>query len=143
MIAIQPTFFRPSSEYNEAVEYLFTRIKQALPADGTAGALIPGEPEQERKALREKEGIPIDGQTWEELLEIANELDISIEASSDGGCGKRAGPQVATATFGGPGFGFDGQSCWLDARSFGRIRTARCARPGTDRDEKSGLRRVL
>jgi LDH2 family malate/lactate/ureidoglycolate dehydrogenase len=78
LMAIQPTFFRPEQEYGAAVDYLFTAIRQALPAHGMAGALIPGEPEQRIKTIRSREGIPIDDATWAELIEVAAEFGVSL-----------------------------------------------------------------
>jgi LDH2 family malate/lactate/ureidoglycolate dehydrogenase len=78
-IAIEPTFFRPREDYSAAVDYLFMRIKTALPALHSHGALIPGEIELARRAIVEKEGISIDGNTMAELSEIAASLGISLD----------------------------------------------------------------
>jgi uncharacterized oxidoreductase len=78
VLVINPAFFRPEAEYKSAVDFLFNRVKQALPAQGMNGALIPVEPELKLKAIREKEGIPIDEETWAELLELAAALKVSI-----------------------------------------------------------------
>jgi LDH2 family malate/lactate/ureidoglycolate dehydrogenase len=78
-LVIEPGFFRPLTEYRPAVDYLFTMVKQALPAQGKQGALIPGEPEIASKALREKEGISIDDNTMAELKAIAASLKVSIQ----------------------------------------------------------------
>jgi hydroxycarboxylate dehydrogenase B len=77
-IAIEPSFFRPREDYSAAVDYLFDRVKQAIPALHSQGALIPGEPEIARQAIREKEGIPIDNNTISELTAIAASLGISF-----------------------------------------------------------------
>jgi LDH2 family malate/lactate/ureidoglycolate dehydrogenase len=78
-IAIEPTFFRPREAYSAAVDYLFMRIKTALPALHSQGALIPGEIEVARRIILEKEGISIDGSTLAELSEIAGSLGISLD----------------------------------------------------------------
>jgi hydroxycarboxylate dehydrogenase B len=79
VIAIEPTFFRPREDYSAAVDYLFMRIKTALPALHSKGALIPGEIEAARKAFLEKEGISIDAGTVAELSEIAVSLGVSLD----------------------------------------------------------------
>src|SRR5205814_4139592 len=55
-LVIDPGFFRPQAEYGAAVDYLFGIVKQALPAHGKNGALIPGEPEVACMAMRETAG---------------------------------------------------------------------------------------
>jgi len=79
MLALDVTFFRPADEYYEAVDILFDAVKQAAPAEGTSGALVPGEPELRCRAERERNGIPVDDKTWAALQEAAAELNIDLE----------------------------------------------------------------
>jgi LDH2 family malate/lactate/ureidoglycolate dehydrogenase len=78
ILAIDPAWFRPLLDYQSAVDFLFDKIKQAGPAHGMRGALIPGEPESANRQLREKEGIPVDDATLRELSELAAKLKIKI-----------------------------------------------------------------
>jgi LDH2 family malate/lactate/ureidoglycolate dehydrogenase len=80
LMAIQPEFFRPGGSYKVAVDFLFSTIKGALPAQGSQGPRIPGEPEMEQKIIREREGVPVDAHTWAELLEVAAGLNVNLEA---------------------------------------------------------------
>jgi LDH2 family malate/lactate/ureidoglycolate dehydrogenase len=80
-LVIEPGHFRPRASYGNAVDYLFKMVKQALPAQGKPGALIPGEPEILCKKLREKEGIPVDDNTWAQISETAASLGITLEQS--------------------------------------------------------------
>ena len=82
VLAIDPTFFHPKENYQAAVAFLFTTIKNALPALGSSGTLIPGEPERRTQATREKEGIPVDESTWKELLGVASNLNVSLPDTS-------------------------------------------------------------
>lgn len=79
LLAIQPEFFRPGQSYRDAVDFFFSAVKEALPAHGSDGALIPGEPESHQKSMREHHGIPVDTHTWAELLEVARDLNVSLE----------------------------------------------------------------
>ena len=36
--------------------------------------LAPGEPERARRADREKNGVPIDTTTWQQLIEVARKV---------------------------------------------------------------------
>jgi hydroxycarboxylate dehydrogenase B len=81
MLAIDPTFFRPPSDYRAAVDFLFDSVRKALAADKMEGALIPGDPERRHKLIREKHGIPLDEQTWEEITGVAAELGLELRSS--------------------------------------------------------------
>ena len=39
--------------------------------------LAPGEPERARKIDREKNGVPIDGTTWQHLLDVARKVRLN------------------------------------------------------------------
>jgi LDH2 family malate/lactate/ureidoglycolate dehydrogenase len=78
LMVIQPTYFRPELQYRAAVEHLFLSIKNALPALGMDGALIPGEPEWRARCKREKEGVPMDPHTWAELKEVASKWNVKL-----------------------------------------------------------------
>jgi uncharacterized oxidoreductase len=43
-------------------------LRQSPPAPGSDGVRLAGEPEREARALREREGIAIDDQTWAEIV---------------------------------------------------------------------------
>ena len=93
LLAIDPTFFRPRDEYLAAVDYLFAAVKNALPAYGMDGTLIPGEPEERVREIRSRNGIPVDDQTWAELVAVASEFGLSLQADIAG----RAIPLAAEA----------------------------------------------
>ena len=78
VLVIEPTFFRPGADYKASVDYLFHAIKNALPAEGMQGALIPGEPETACKAIRDKTGVSIDDNTMREIREIAASLGVTV-----------------------------------------------------------------
>lgn len=78
ILAINPAWFRPLIDYQSAVDFLFDKIKEAQPAQGMHGALIPGEPELANQQRRENEGIPVDGTTLRELSELAMKWKLEI-----------------------------------------------------------------
>ena len=39
--------------------------------------LAPGEPERQRRADREKNGVPIDGTTWKQLIDVAHKVRLN------------------------------------------------------------------
>lgn len=54
-------------------------VKQSPPIEDTEGVKIAGEPEQLTKAERLKTGIPVDENTWREILHAANTLGVDPE----------------------------------------------------------------
>ena len=54
-------------------------VKQSPPIEGTEGVKIAGEPERQYKADRLKNGIPVDENTWQEILRAAESLGIDSQ----------------------------------------------------------------
>jgi uncharacterized oxidoreductase len=52
-------------------------VKSAKPQPGVPEVLTPGEPERARKVDREKNGVPIDGTTWQQLLDVARKVRLN------------------------------------------------------------------
>jgi uncharacterized oxidoreductase len=55
-------------------------LRASPPAPGYDRVRIAGEPEREAKALREREGIPVDTATWDEIRAAAEKLGLGAEA---------------------------------------------------------------
>ena len=62
----------------EARDYL-DWIRKSPPAPGFDRVRIAGEPERETRAQRERDGIPVDDGTWEEIRAAAGKLGIAPE----------------------------------------------------------------
>jgi uncharacterized oxidoreductase len=54
-------------------------LRASRPAPGHDRVRIAGEPERETRAKREREGIPVDGETWNEIRAAAGKLGIASE----------------------------------------------------------------
>ena len=63
---------------NEAREFL-AWLRSSRPAPGHDRVRIAGEPEREYRAQREREGIPVDDETWNEIRAAAAKLKLSAE----------------------------------------------------------------
>ncbi|HTZ36816.1 MAG TPA: malate/lactate/ureidoglycolate dehydrogenase [Stellaceae bacterium] len=58
-----------------------TDYATASPArDPAAPVLIPGDPERQSRARRIAEGVPIDDETWREIVEAARGVNVLVEA---------------------------------------------------------------
>lgn len=62
----------------EAREYL-DWIRKSPPAPGFDRVRIAGEPERETRAVRERDGIPVDEETWREIRAAAGKVGIAPE----------------------------------------------------------------
>ena len=70
----------------EAREYL-AWLRSSRPAPGFDRVRIAGEPEREYRAARERDGVPVDEETWKEILGAAAKLKLApdkIEALARG-----------------------------------------------------------
>ena len=67
--------------FEDEVENFIGWVKSAKPQPGVPEVLTPGEPERARRIDREKNGVPIDTTTWQQLIDTArkvrlNDIDI-------------------------------------------------------------------
>jgi LDH2 family malate/lactate/ureidoglycolate dehydrogenase len=81
--AIQVGAFREEDDYYREVAELIAKIKNSAPAKGFDRVMLPGEPETISKALRLKEGIPVEATTWREFEEVAAKLSVELPSSRE------------------------------------------------------------
>src|SRR5260370_16384098 len=67
-IIIDPASMGGTELFEDEVETFITWVKSAKPQAGVPEVLAPGEPERARRTDREKNGVPIDTTTWQQLL---------------------------------------------------------------------------
>ncbi|MGH8846153.1 MAG: Ldh family oxidoreductase, partial [Polaromonas sp.] len=53
-------------------------LRQSPPADGFEGVQIAGEPERRARLERERDGLEIDLQTWQEIAEAAGKVGVTL-----------------------------------------------------------------
>lgn len=76
-IIIDPESMGGNAMFEDEVETFITWVKSAKPQPGVTEVLAPGEPERMRRADRQKNGIPIDTTTWNQLLETAQKVRLN------------------------------------------------------------------
>ncbi|MCC6581144.1 MAG: Ldh family oxidoreductase [Phycisphaeraceae bacterium] len=74
---IDPRAFSGQDFYNDQVSKLAAWLKASKPREGFDEVLLPGEPEQRTHLAREKQGIPVEDDTWSKLQHIAEELGVA------------------------------------------------------------------
>jgi len=79
-MAIKVDAFLPLEEFKAKIDNTIDQIKAVPKAPGVGEILMPGEPEFRTADRRAKEGIPIDGETWRQLKDLAARKGLDLEA---------------------------------------------------------------
>lgn len=75
---IDPSAFVDPAEFKSRVDAFVAYVKSSRVKPGFNAILLPGEPELQTEAVRRKEGIAIDDETWKQLSNIANTVGVSL-----------------------------------------------------------------
>jgi LDH2 family malate/lactate/ureidoglycolate dehydrogenase len=70
--------FRKKEDFKKDMDQWIQRFRSATPIDSTQKVLIPGDPEREMEQVRRKEGIPLLTIVWEDIVSVADKLNIKI-----------------------------------------------------------------
>ena len=84
-IIFDPQGFGADIPFAAELDRLVAYVKESPPRPGGAGVMVPGEPERRSRAIRERDGIPLDDTTWAELIEAGvsagmNRTDFEVVA---------------------------------------------------------------
>jgi uncharacterized oxidoreductase len=82
-IIIDPAKLVDNAFYAKELDATLKWVKGSKPIDPDKPVLVPGEPEQLMKAEREAEGIPVDDNTWEEILAAAESVGLGRNRITD------------------------------------------------------------
>lgn len=76
-IILDPEMFGARDDFEREIDDFTAWVKASPPAPGVERVMVPGEPEQKSKADRMANGIPVDDQTWQEMLEAAAKVGLN------------------------------------------------------------------
>ena len=79
VLVIDPDKFVSRTQFNQGVEQLLDKIKNAERSPHVDEILIPGERAHRERQQRLEEGIPVDGPTLDALKRIVGELDLTAK----------------------------------------------------------------
>jgi uncharacterized oxidoreductase len=79
-ILIDPARLGHGDEFATETTAFLASLRKSPPAPGNDRVRIAGEPEREMRAKRERDGIPVDANTWEEILKAGEKLELSRQA---------------------------------------------------------------
>lgn len=77
--AINIAALLPYEEFIQTVQEQIAWVKSARPKPGVEEVLYPGEPEYRTAQQRGAEGIPVEESIWQEMLETADSLGVTIQ----------------------------------------------------------------
>ncbi|MCS7018037.1 MAG: Ldh family oxidoreductase [Cytophagales bacterium] len=76
--AMQIDGFMDVTTFKKQIDDWIRTFRATKPAPGTAGVLIPGDPEREAEAIRRQEGIPLIQAVVDDLLDISRQTGIPL-----------------------------------------------------------------
>ena len=91
-IFIAPAVYDPGDGVLREVERLVAWVKASPPAVPGQGVLAPGDVERMTRSTREREGIPLDDTTWQDLLAAAQ--GVGIDAGRARALARQGPPQA-------------------------------------------------
>ncbi|MFO8080219.1 MAG: Ldh family oxidoreductase [Armatimonadota bacterium] len=78
IIALDPAAFAGEDAFRADAASLVAWVKSARPAPGFDEVIVPGEIERHERLRREREGIPIPDETWEEIRTAAENVGVRV-----------------------------------------------------------------
>jgi uncharacterized oxidoreductase len=78
-ILIDPQKLGTAQTFEREGREFIAWVKKSPPAPGSNGVRIAGDPERETRARREKDGIPVDANTWQEIHGAGAKLGVAAE----------------------------------------------------------------
>jgi LDH2 family malate/lactate/ureidoglycolate dehydrogenase len=78
LIAIDPGAFGEREAYAAGVGRVSAAVRRVPAAPGSAGVLVPGEPEARTTAQRRRDGISLPDDTWQAITTVAAEHGVAL-----------------------------------------------------------------
>ena len=79
LMAIDIQAFTPPDRFREEVGSFIEYLKSSRLMEGFDEILVPGEVEHRMRVKRQKEGVVVDDQTWDQLCEAGREVGVKVE----------------------------------------------------------------
>ena len=79
-ILIDPSKLGTQAAFAEESTAFMDWLRQSPPGDGFGPLQIAGEPERAARVARERDGIVVDGGTWQEILDAGHKVGLTLSA---------------------------------------------------------------
>jgi hydroxycarboxylate dehydrogenase B len=80
IVVIDISAFVDPGRFRTEIDDLLAYVKSAPTAPGVEAILYPGEPEAMEQQRRERDGVPFEDETWQQITTLAHELGIAVAA---------------------------------------------------------------
>jgi uncharacterized oxidoreductase len=80
MVVIDPSRLVDQAWLANEVQAMTAYVTASKPINPNEPVLIPGDPERQRRAERQRDGVPVDEETWREIVEAARGVNVLVEA---------------------------------------------------------------
>ena len=78
MIAIKADLFQPLDRFEACAAEFAARTRAVPPAPGFAEVLVPGDPEARTREVRRRDGIPIEDDVWQTVVEAGVLVGVTV-----------------------------------------------------------------
>lgn len=73
-VIINPEAVGDAQFFHDEIDAITAHVKASPPAPGVKDVMVPGDPERKARATRGAEGIPIDDESWRQVVEAAGRV---------------------------------------------------------------------
>lgn len=76
-VIIDPSAIGDQRFFHDEVDAITAHVKASPPAPGVDGVMVPGDPERKARAARSAEGIPVDVESWRQVVAAGDKVGMS------------------------------------------------------------------
>lgn len=78
-VIIDPGAIGEVGFFQEEIDKITAHVKGSPPAPGVDGVMVPGDPERKMRAERGSNGVPIDDESWRQIVDAAGQVGLSAD----------------------------------------------------------------
>jgi uncharacterized oxidoreductase len=75
-VILDPNAIGDAGFFLEEIDKITAHVKESPPAPGVDAVMVPGDPERKMRAERGATGVPVDDETWRQIVETAGEVGL-------------------------------------------------------------------
>ena len=80
LLAVDAAAWGEAERFRAELDCMIAYVRSSAPARGSNGVLVPGEREFAAEARYRREGIPVEEGVWIQLVQVAQEAGVEVEA---------------------------------------------------------------